>query len=265
MNRTIVLTFDNLGEANELEGGTWDASVPLGHHPSVTRALPRLLDELDMQDLRATFFVEAINCELNPEAVLSIVGRGHELGIHGWRHESWGGLDPDRERQLLTRSRNAFTALGVAPAAFRPPGGEINRDTPALLREIGCHWISPCGGTPHVDADGFGWVPFEWELVDAYYRMDSFGELRASRGDAAEPLPSAVAAKRLRAALEGPQPIHTLTLHAFLMLDDEWWRQVRHLLGLLRAERDAGSVSVMAGGALSERLARRASFRPARE
>ena len=66
----VVLTFDNLGEASELERGTWPPDEPLGRHPSVLTALPRLLSELDVLGLRATFFVEAINCELYPDALL---------------------------------------------------------------------------------------------------------------------------------------------------------------------------------------------------
>src|SRR5262249_51170155 len=78
---TIILTFDNLGEASELERGTRDERFPLGRHPSVTDALPRLLDELGRLQLRATFFIEGINCELNPDAVRAIAARGHEVGV----------------------------------------------------------------------------------------------------------------------------------------------------------------------------------------
>jgi hypothetical protein len=80
--RAIILSFDNLGEASELERGTWDHRVALGHHESVTVALPRLLDELDALGLSATFFVEAFNCELYPQALLEIADRRHELAEH---------------------------------------------------------------------------------------------------------------------------------------------------------------------------------------
>ena len=60
----IALTFDNLGEAADLERGLWPESEPLGAHVSVTAVLPRLLDELDELGLRATVCVEAINCEM---------------------------------------------------------------------------------------------------------------------------------------------------------------------------------------------------------
>ena len=110
--RAIVLTFDNLGEASALQRGTWDPRTPLGSDPSVTRALPRLLDALDHSGLRATFFVEAINCELNPDALRTISARGHELGVHGWEHEVWGALDPGTERERWSE-----------PPRHSPPSG----------------------------------------------------------------------------------------------------------------------------------------------
>jgi len=54
MTDMIVLTFDNFGEAAEIEQGTWPAGAPRGRHPSVTQVLPRLLDLLDAIALRAT-------------------------------------------------------------------------------------------------------------------------------------------------------------------------------------------------------------------
>ncbi|HUA45415.1 MAG TPA: hypothetical protein VMA77_09330, partial [Solirubrobacteraceae bacterium] len=60
----LVLTFDNLGEASALDRG--EQRLPTRRDPSVTRALPWLLDELERHSLKATFFIEAINCELYP-------------------------------------------------------------------------------------------------------------------------------------------------------------------------------------------------------
>ena len=186
--RAIMLTFDNLGEASALERGTWNPEVPVGSDPSVIRALPGLLDELDERGLTATFFVEAINCELNPRALHEIVARGHELGVHGWSHEPWAELEPAAERELLERSTRAFAELGVRARGFRPPGGELTANTPALLRELGYVWCSPAAGSrssgqPSVQ-DGLAVVPFPWDLVDAYHLMDRFSELRVHRGDA---------------------------------------------------------------------------------
>jgi peptidoglycan/xylan/chitin deacetylase (PgdA/CDA1 family) len=223
----VRLTFDNLGEAAELERGTWPPGEPLGHDRSVTTALPRLLSELDVCRLQATFFVEAINCEMYPEALVEIAGRGHELGVHGWRHEPWGQLPADRERELLTRADRAFRQLGLSPTGFRPPGGAVTTQTAALLRELGYSYWSRAA--PAAPAPGLDDLTFEWRQVDAYWLMESFADLRCNHGDPGEPLrPSALGERLARAGRDD-----VLVLHPFLMLDEAWWEQVRGLLKLL--------------------------------
>ena len=135
----IALTFDNLGEAADLERGLWPADAPLGRHPSVTTVLPRLLQELDDLGLRATFCVEALNCELYPEAVAGIAARGHELAMHAWRHEAWGDLGAGREDELLGRGRAAFGALGLDVRGFRPARRQSHRGQPGAARPPRLH------------------------------------------------------------------------------------------------------------------------------
>jgi peptidoglycan/xylan/chitin deacetylase (PgdA/CDA1 family) len=222
----VRLTFDNLGEAADLERGAWPADEPLGHHRSVTVVLPRLLDELDVHGLRATFFVEGINCELYPEALVEIAARGHELGVHGWLHEPWAQLPADHERELLTRADGAFRALGLAPSGFRPPGGAATGQTAALLHELGyTYWSRAAPVTP---VPGLDDLTFDWELVDAYWLMERFADQRRGRCDPSDPpAPLAVGDRLARA-----RPEDVLVLHPFLMLDEAWWEQVRRLLAL---------------------------------
>jgi peptidoglycan/xylan/chitin deacetylase (PgdA/CDA1 family) len=251
--RALVLTFDNLGEASELERGAWPAAEPLGRHPSVTRALPRLLDELDVHGMTATFFVEAINCLLYPNALREIAARGHELGVHGWRHETWAQLAPDRERALLERGRSAFAALGLVTRAFRPPGGELTPRSQGLLRELGFTWCSPAGDASMV-RDGLAIVPFAWELVDAYHLMQRFGALRRRCGDGAAAVPPAELADRLAATLAVGPPVQTMILHPFLMLDPTWFAGVRRLLALIAGLAAEGGTWVVPGARFADWL-----------
>jgi peptidoglycan/xylan/chitin deacetylase (PgdA/CDA1 family) len=222
----VRLTFDNLGEAAELERGTWPAAEPLGHHRSVTTVLPRLLDDLDVHGLQATFFVEGINCELYPEALREITARGHELGVHGWRHEPWAQLPADRERELLMRADGAFRELGLAPSGFRPPGGGVTGQTAALLGELGyTYWSRAAPVSP---APGLSDLTFEWDLVDAYWLMERFADQRRARGDPSDPPAPSAVGERLARAARGD----VLVLHPFLMLDEAWSEQVRRLLEL---------------------------------
>jgi peptidoglycan/xylan/chitin deacetylase (PgdA/CDA1 family) len=249
---TLVLTFDNLGEAAALERGELPPGTRVGRDPSVTTALPWLLDQLDRHGLIATFFVEAINCELYPDAVQEIVAGGHEVGHHGWAHETWRELSLQNERDALTRGLDAFAKLGLRPRGFRPPGGELTEHTPALLRELGFEWCSPEGGAAHND-DGLAYVPFDWELVDAYHLMDSFGALRASRGDPETRRAPAELADWLahRIAAGGHQ---TLILHPFLMLEEAWAAGVAEVLSVVAELARDGLTSAVPGGLFAASL-----------
>jgi peptidoglycan/xylan/chitin deacetylase (PgdA/CDA1 family) len=242
----LVLTFDNLGEAAALERG--DQPHPSRSDPSVTTALPWLLDELDRHRLTATFFVEAINCELYPEAVREIADRGHELGHHGWSHERWRSLAAEDERDALARGLAAFEALGLRrPRGFRPPGGELNEHSPALLREHGFEWCSPAGDDAAID-HGLVYLPFEWELVDAFHLMDSFASLRTSRGASELAAAPAELAERLIQRLDATDGWRTLILHPFLMLDGAWAVGVSQLLHAIAEQ----PMWVVGGGAFAD-------------
>jgi len=252
----LVLTIDNLGEARALERGTKPPDEPVGDDPSVTVALPWLLDELDAHHLRATFFVEAINTELYPDAVREIAARGNELGIHGWRHEEWTSLTAGDERDILTRAARAFGALGLEARGFRPPGGELNSRSPALLREVGLRWCSPAGGTAGVRR-GLAYVPFSWSFVDAYHLMDSFAPLRTSRGDPEASMDPRVLADQLEDELQElavTGSLRTLVLHPFLMLDERWAGGVSRLLAFIAELARERRTWVIAGGVFADWL-----------
>ena len=129
----VSVTFDNLGEAAQLELGMWPDDVPMGQHFTVVDILPRLLDLLATHRLQATFFVEGLNAEMYPQALCTIVDGGHEVAVHAWRHEEWATLDPESETALLERATNAMCSIGIEPSGFRPPGGGLTDRTLGLL------------------------------------------------------------------------------------------------------------------------------------
>ena len=255
MTDTIVLTIDNLGEAAEIEQGTWPAGAPRGKHPSVTHALPRLLDLLDALALRATFFVEAVNTRDYPAALLEIAARGHELGFHAWRHERWGDLRPEAEQAVIDRSFAAYAQLGLDVRAFRPPGGALNPQTTRRLRVAGVSWCSATGVRAGVDDAAMAHLPFRWDLVDATYLYPPFVALRAERGLPNEPLAPEQAIARLTGALAAePDPVAaTLILHPFLMTDDAW-PAYEVLLRDLGHRAAAGDARVVPGGVVAAEL-----------
>ena len=225
---TVSLTFDNLGEVTALARGQWPEDEPLGRHPSVTRALPRILALLDDAGLRATFFIEGLNAELYPDALRELAAAGHEVAYHGWRHEPWAELEPASERELLERGVAALAALGLRPAGFRPPGGELTRASAALLRELGFAYCSPMGEEV-ARRDGLVVLPFRWPLVDAFHYLARFGDLRGSR----EPSPPSALREAVMTALDRGGHV-TLVFHPFLTEREERFELLREVLGRLR-------------------------------
>jgi peptidoglycan/xylan/chitin deacetylase (PgdA/CDA1 family) len=234
----VSVTFDNLGEASDLERGWWPEDEPLGHHHSVTRALPRLLEALDEAGLRATFFVEGLNTELYPDTLRELDARGHELASHGWQHERWSRLDPSAERASLARSIEGMRALGLRPCGFRPPGGELTAATPALLRELGFTYCSPEDG---VSGEGIPVLPFLWQLLDAYHYLPHFADRRGQE----DPLPPAALRSAVSAALDQVARdggFLALLFHPFLCDTEERLAVVRDALARVRELVDAGAL-----------------------
>lgn len=51
------------------------------------QALPRILNILDEEHLKATFFTTAYTAEIHPYIIKYIADQGHEIGYHGYMHE----------------------------------------------------------------------------------------------------------------------------------------------------------------------------------
>jgi peptidoglycan/xylan/chitin deacetylase (PgdA/CDA1 family) len=171
MSAVVAVTFDNLGEAAELQLG---GAPPDGEHYTIADVLPRLLDALAERDILATFFIEGVNAERYPRALRAIAEAGHELGYHAWCHEQWDGLERDQLADNLRRGAEAFDRLGLRPAGFRPPGGQAGDDTEHALHELGYRYMSPEGDGPA--AGLVNRVPFRWPLVDAYWVLPQYGQ-----------------------------------------------------------------------------------------
>ena len=183
----ISITFDNMGEASELERGLDPVMGESGKHSSL-EILPDLLRILEGSKI--TYFVEGLNCEMYPDVVKAVQAAGHEIGAHGWRHENWGTTDAARRGDALKRSTDAFRALGVDVKGFRPPGGKV--DAAALRKEcmaVGLNFASPLGEIgDDTEEGGFTSLPFAWQHVDAYMLHPGLGALRQMFGDPEEPV-----------------------------------------------------------------------------
>lgn len=196
----LSLSFDNLGEAAELELGA-EPDVPLGKHFTVTRVLPTLLDALRQQDIAATFFVEGLNAALYPEALKAIAAGGHEVAYHAWRHEQWGELTAEEQAKNLACGIAAFEALGLNVVGMRPPGGQLGPGGVEVMREAGLRYCSPAGQVVAAE-HGVALLPFQWRHVDAACVLPPMTSAREEMSGSPGPLDAGAFLAYLESELE---------------------------------------------------------------
>lgn len=131
--RTVYLTFD---------GGP-------------TSLTEDLLGELQVQNVKATFFVTGVYQENDAVDLLNtMVADGHSLGMLSWS-DDYGTVYSSVESYLADMYQ-LFSyikeATGVTPTIFRFPGGSVNSYNAGIYRELVAEMLRR------------GFVPFDWNI-----------------------------------------------------------------------------------------------------
>jgi len=145
----VSFTFDNLGEAADLEMGTWPQGQAVGQHYSAIETVPALLEHLG--DIPVTFFIEGWNANIYPNTLRAIANAGREIGVHGWRHEIWTRLNETKQSEVMDRTLEAMGKVGIHPGGFRPPGGGGTENLPYMMRKFGLRYFSAVGSQDAVE------------------------------------------------------------------------------------------------------------------
>ena len=103
-----------------------------GPHPRYT---PELLNILQKEKVRATFFVVGSFVREHPEIVRLVHDAGHEIGLHNARHlPNWIMWPPHTARELLSLAQDIERITGTRPTLYRPPWGILGLWDYVLLR-----------------------------------------------------------------------------------------------------------------------------------
>jgi peptidoglycan-N-acetylglucosamine deacetylase len=104
-----------------------------GPHPEGT---PAVLELLAQAGARATFFVIGEQLERRPELGRAILGGGHTIALHGYRHTLQLRMSAAAVRVDVKRGLDAIeAAVGAPPAWHRPPYGIYSADGLAAVRD----------------------------------------------------------------------------------------------------------------------------------
>jgi len=113
---------------------TWGTSYDDGPSPYT----PLLLDYLNANNLKTTFFVVGSRVLSRPEMVLSEYVSGHQLSIHTWSHPMLTTLTNEQVvAELGWTAKVIRDVTGVTPNTFRPPYGDIDDRVRAIAAQMG--------------------------------------------------------------------------------------------------------------------------------
>ena len=185
----VLLTFDFDAESLWETTGNHNTPTYMSRGEYGSRVgVPRILSLLDKYQIRATFFVPGITAERHRAVVREIQARGHEIGHHGYRHESPTDLSLDEERAVLEKGFEILEAVtGERPCGYRSPAWDLSDNSIQLFQEYGFLYDSS------MMADDFQLYPLElnnqqldiieipvaWELDDAPHYMFNLYPYRA--------------------------------------------------------------------------------------
>ena len=117
----------------------------------------RLLEILDENDVKTTFFMCGYWVVKYPDEVLKIAEAGHDLGNHSATHPHMSQLTKEQIKEELTTAGNKVKELtGVEMDLFRAPFGEYTNDVISAAEECGYY-------TVQWDIDSLDWKEFGTE------------------------------------------------------------------------------------------------------
>ena len=186
--------------------------------------VPRLLRLLERRAVPATFFVPGYSAERWPDAVRAIRDAGHEIGHHGYLHESTRGTSPADEEARIVRGLEALDRVaGIRPVGYRAPRWEMSRTLLPLLTRHGFQYDSGLMDADHpyrvavepgADAPTLIELPVHWALDD----WEAYAYLPEITGSGVIASPTEVLARWTLEldALAADGGLFVLTNHPFL-------------------------------------------------
>jgi peptidoglycan-N-acetylglucosamine deacetylase len=175
----VCLSFDVDNESYLLARGEKSPTTLSAADFGAQTGLPRILELLDRHQVPASFFIPAVSAVIHPEMIPAILKRGrHEIGVHGWIHESLPALnDAAEEERLLNQAIEYLTkATGKRPVGYRAPGWAFSQHTLAILRRAGFLYDSslsamdePYEIVSNGEPTGMTELAIDWTLTETPY------------------------------------------------------------------------------------------------
>lgn len=122
-------TLSELGNVPIYRGNSQKKAVALMVNVAWgTEHLEDMLEILDKEGIKATFFLDGSWLNKNRELAKELVKKGHEIGNHGYTHPLLSKVSSERVQREITRTEDLiYQTLKIHSKWFAPPAGDFNQ------------------------------------------------------------------------------------------------------------------------------------------
>lgn len=104
--------------------------------------IEQMLDVIEKNNIKATFFVGGSWVKKNPELFKKIAASGAEIGNHGYNHKDSAKISESQLRDEIVRTNQIIEELsGIKCTIFAPPSGSVDEKTLKVVGELGMNVI----------------------------------------------------------------------------------------------------------------------------
>jgi peptidoglycan/xylan/chitin deacetylase (PgdA/CDA1 family) len=110
------------------------------HAVPFSTLLENMFNVLEPYHAKFTFPVVASVAAEKPELIRGILGRGHEVAVHGFKHVNYSYITERQQDNDISYAVDTFMALNIPVFGFRAPYNVYTEDTPKLVEKHGFLW-----------------------------------------------------------------------------------------------------------------------------
>lgn len=102
-----------------------------------TEYIPKILEVLKAQNVKATFFIEGKWAKENKDAAKMIYEQNHLIGNHAYNHPDMARISVEEMKKQIGDTNDIVEAIiGYRPVWFAPPSGSFNEQVVKVAHEM---------------------------------------------------------------------------------------------------------------------------------
>ncbi|MDD4111023.1 MAG: polysaccharide deacetylase family protein [Clostridia bacterium] len=132
--------------------------------------LDSILETLEENNVKTTFFIGGTWAEKYPELLLKISNDGHEIANHGYYHKDHKTISYERNTEEISNTHDLIKQqLGIDMTLFAPPSGSFSNTTLEIAESLGYKTIM-------WTRDTIDWRDQDAEIIYQRAIINAYGE-----------------------------------------------------------------------------------------